>query len=73
MTDNTNVIRIANFDKKYSSMEFNDNNIKNIDRTIFHWTNYFRCGYKGIVEEYNLPFIGMDILVSGNIPPGAGI
>ena len=38
------------------------------------WYNYLLCGFKGIVESFNLTQpIGMDILVDGNVPPSAGL
>ncbi len=38
------------------------------------WYNYFLCGYKGVVEHYNLRSpIGMDLVVSGSVPPSSGL
>ncbi|VDN01416.1 unnamed protein product [Thelazia callipaeda] len=37
------------------------------------WYYYFLCGWKGILERLNISPKGMKILVSGTIPPGAGL
>lgn len=39
------------------------------------WFNYVLCGVQGIKEEGGLsgPFIGLNLAVSGNIPPSSGL
>ena len=41
-----------------------------------HWWNYFLCGLKGVVEQYDPAFVwptGMVCLVDGTIPPASGL
>ena len=41
-----------------------------------HWWNYFLCGLKGVVEQYESAFVwptGMVVLVDGSIPPASGL
>lgn len=38
------------------------------------WHDYFLCGVRGIFDEYpNCDKRGMLVIVSGNIPPAAGL
>ena len=41
------------------------------------WHNYFLCGVKGVVEEFNgegfAANIGLRCLVDGTVPPSAGL
>ncbi|KAJ3273892.1 galactokinase, partial [Borealophlyctis nickersoniae] len=44
-----------------------------IDSTIHEWSNYFKCGYKGVFEELGLKSaVSFDCLVDGTVPAGAG-
>ena len=41
-----------------------------------HWWNYFLCGLKGVVEQYDSGFVwptGMVCLIDGTIPPASGL
>jgi galactokinase len=45
-----------------------------IDRSHHNWTNYFLCGYKGMIETIKPESpIGLDLCVSGTVPAGAGM
>lgn len=46
-----------------------------IDKSVAVWHNYILCGIRGIKEEGGLsgPLTGLDISVSGNIPPSSGL
>ncbi|KAJ1980392.1 galactokinase [Dimargaris verticillata] len=49
-------------------------NIIDIDSTRLEWSNYFKCGYKGAHQYLKRSEIrGMECLVEGNIPTGAGL
>ncbi|VBB33314.1 unnamed protein product, partial [Acanthocheilonema viteae] len=37
------------------------------------WFHYFLCGWKGILRRLNVPPKGMNVLVHGTIPTGAGL
>ncbi len=38
------------------------------------WYNYFLCGYRGVLEHFNIVQPkGMNIMVDGNVPPSAGL
>ncbi len=38
------------------------------------WYNYFLCGYKGVVERYDIKNpVGMDLVISGSVPAGSGL
>ncbi|ORX80529.1 galactokinase [Basidiobolus meristosporus CBS 931.73] len=70
-------IRIANTNAKYPSREFEyeGENIISIDDTIHEWTNYFKAGYKGMLENLKLGTapVGMFCLMDGSVPSGAGM
>lgn len=49
-----------------------------IDSSTLQWTNYFKAGFRGAVEllQKDNPECtpcGMDVLVDGSVPPGAGV
>ncbi|RUS17978.1 galactokinase [Endogone sp. FLAS-F59071] len=76
--DEDSTVRIANVnDEKYPTREFNfqgKKDIVTIDSTILEWSNYFKCGYKGILQHANLDNPkGMLLLVDGNVPAGSGL
>lgn len=81
-TSDDNKIRISNTISKYPTREFsfeNKESIVTIDATSLEWSNYFKCGYKGILEKSlqnsngNEEPKGMYILVDGTVPPGSGL
>ncbi|CAB3407950.1 unnamed protein product [Caenorhabditis bovis] len=37
------------------------------------WYDYMLCGWKGVLNHFNIQQFGMDILVDGNIPRSAGL
>ncbi|CAO3611381.1 unnamed protein product [Cunninghamella blakesleeana] len=73
-------VRIANTISKYPIREFsyeNKESIITIDASSLEWSNYFKCGYKGILEkkikdDQDQPK-GMLVLVDGTVPPGSGL
>lgn len=67
----TSTIQIANLDPaKYEDFKGPLN--ESIDG--HKWYNYILCGVQGVEDYCSLEkLVGMDILVSGNIPPGAGL
>ncbi|KAI8335737.1 galactokinase [Chlamydoabsidia padenii] len=76
-TDTTKVC-ITNVNSKYPQRAFNyegEEKVVTIDASSLEWSNYFKCGYKGMLEcakEKVIPK-GMDILVDGTVPAGSGL
>ena len=62
---------------KYPERSFHhsQDNFVEIDASIHEWSNYFKCGYKGVCEELNLKeeAIGFYAMVDGIVPSGAGL
>ncbi|CAG8491620.1 9636_t:CDS:2 [Paraglomus occultum] len=78
--DDSSTVRIKNVDdSKYKSREWQyegDEQIVTItnDEGSVEWSNYFKCGYKGIIQHFKLSRPkGLHCLVDGNVPPGAGL
>ena len=77
-------IRIANVDRKFLSREFEvtwEGGVE-IDATVHEWSNYFKAGMQGALEFMrdnsigpvaDRGLVGMDVLVSGTVPAGAGL
>ncbi|KAJ1719132.1 galactokinase, partial [Coemansia biformis] len=75
-TNGTNRIRVANVDSaKYPAREFScPGDIFEIDSTIHEWSNYFKCGYRGVLEHAGRSDAkGLDVLVDGAVPAGGGL
>jgi galactokinase len=78
-------VRIANVDaEKYPSRDFevSDDGEVSIDASSHEWTNYFKSGLRGasdIIKKIHSnsgehsSFVGMDVLVDGNVPAGGGL
>ncbi|TPX32796.1 galactokinase [Synchytrium microbalum] len=71
-------IFIANSDDRYPAREFlhlsKEEGYVEIDATVHEWTNYFKCGYKGVFEELGLEEArDMMVMVDGTVPSGAGV
>ncbi|KAK9762308.1 galactokinase [Basidiobolus ranarum] len=70
-------VRVANVNPKFPTGEFtfiDRDRIVDIDDTIHEWTNYFRAGYKGMLESLKLEKpAGMFCLMDGSVPSGAGM
>ena len=46
----------------------------NIDSTEHEWSNYFKCGYKGILDELKtVKAKNLQILMDGSVPAGGGL
>ncbi|KAI8371369.1 galactokinase [Radiomyces spectabilis] len=77
-TDETTEVQIANMNPKYHARKFNyegKDGIVTIDSTVLEWSNYFKCGYKGMLERaenIDRPK-GLFLLVDGTVPPGSGL
>lgn len=75
-------IKIANVeDSKFPANEFDvpvDSDVE-IDATKFEWTNYFKSGLRGAMEQLRkkhgkgLKSCNMEIMVSGTVPVGGGL
>ncbi|KAK9686744.1 galactokinase [Basidiobolus ranarum] len=76
-TSQDSKVRIANANPKFSPREFtfvDKETIIDIDDTIHEWTNYFKAGYKGMLETLKLDKPkGMFCLMDGSVPSGAGM
>ncbi|KAI8842736.1 ribosomal protein S5 domain 2-type protein [Chytriomyces cf. hyalinus JEL632] len=61
--------------QKYNdaSFEYATDSIVDIDATKHAWHNYFKCGYKGILEDIGKVPPHLDIMIDGNVPAGAGL
>nr|CAG8436547.1 3711_t:CDS:2 [Entrophospora candida] len=74
-------VKLANVDnEKYKTRtwEFEGDNNKiveiKLEDGVVEWSNYFKCGYKGIIKYLGLEKPkGMYCLVDGSIPPGSGL
>ncbi|ORX80530.1 galactokinase [Basidiobolus meristosporus CBS 931.73] len=70
-------VRLANVNPKFTRAEFSfvdKERIVDIDDTVHEWTNYFKAGYKGMLESLKLDApVGMFCLMDGSVPSGAGM
>ncbi|CEI97872.1 hypothetical protein G6F70_005104 [Rhizopus microsporus] len=78
VTDEDTKVRIANVNStKYHAREFDyegKEKVVSIDSTKLEWSNYFKCGYKGILEKFQLDKPkGLFLLVDGTVPAGGGL
>ncbi|OBZ88870.1 Galactokinase [Choanephora cucurbitarum] len=78
VTDEDTKVRIANVNSaKYPAREFDyegKENIVTIDSTKLEWSNYFKCGYKGMLGKFQLDKPkGLFLLVDGTVPAGGGL
>jgi len=78
----TSIVRIANVNSKFCprTFELPITGDLEIDSSVHEWSNYFRAGLRGAIEllrEKGLATgftpVGMDILVDGTVPSGAGL
>ncbi|KAJ3186289.1 galactokinase [Gaertneriomyces sp. JEL0708] len=75
--DITTRIRLANVEEhKYPQRTFEHTSydLVTIDPKVHEWTNYFKCGYKGVLEHLEIQdAVSFDALVDGNVPAGSGL
>ncbi|KAJ2713423.1 galactokinase, partial [Coemansia spiralis] len=72
----TDRIRLANVDSaKYPARELCcSRDVFAIDSTVHEWSNYFLCGYRGMLEHAGRSSgEGLDVLVDGAVPAGSGL
>ncbi|KAI9027124.1 galactokinase [Phycomyces nitens] len=76
-TDANSRVHLANSDPKYPAREFDyegKEKVITIDASELEWSNYFKCGYKGMLERANIDTPkGLSLLVEGNVPAGGGL
>ncbi|KAI9279061.1 galactokinase [Umbelopsis sp. AD052] len=76
-TNDDTKVRVANVNSKYPAREFDYEGVEKIvtiDDSSLEWSNYFKCGYKGMLERAQLQKPkGMFVLVDGNVPAGSGL
>eukprot|EP00092_Neocalanus_flemingeri_P030622 GFUD01033250.1.p1 GENE.GFUD01033250.1~~GFUD01033250.1.p1 ORF type:complete len:462 (+),score=155.08 GFUD01033250.1:419-1804(+) len=68
-------LTLCNVDTKYAEHQQDILADMNIPEGSPSWWKYFMCGLKGVKEEFKRgePAVGLNILVSGSIPPSAGL
>lgn len=75
-------VRIANVDSKFAARTFEipTSGELDIDSSSLEWSNYFKAGLRGAIELLRKKGaaaggnpVGMDILVDGTVPSGAGL
>lgn len=67
---------IGNVDVNYPECHFchDQDKIVDIDASLHEWSNYFKCGYKGIFEKLNIKANkSLFILMDGTVPLGGGL
>ncbi|ORX57470.1 galactokinase [Hesseltinella vesiculosa] len=76
-TDKNTAVHVANtIASKYPARSFDyqgKDTVVTIDATKLEWSNYFKCGYKGMLERAQVPPKGMNVLVDGTVPAGSGL
>ncbi|KAJ7523644.1 hypothetical protein O6H91_18G056800 [Diphasiastrum complanatum] len=73
-------LKIANIEPtKFKSCCFSTDPLQEVNESQHLWANYFLCGYKGVFEHLvskgtDIPTqIGLNVLVDGTVPIGAGL
>ena len=64
-------VTIANVNSEYPEHQFDhdSDNIVDIDASAHEWSNYFKCGYKGIFEKLKLKATkSLMIMMDGTVP-----
>ncbi|KAJ1764026.1 galactokinase, partial [Coemansia sp. RSA 1813] len=72
----TDRVRVANIDgERYPAHDFSAaSEIFDIDSTVHEWSNYFKCGYRGIFDYLDRrDGKGLDALLDGTVPAGGGL
>ncbi|KAI7892241.1 galactokinase [Mucor mucedo] len=77
-TEDDTKVRVANSNNaKYPTREFDyegKEKVVTIDSSMLEWSNYFKCGYKGMLEKFQLDKPkGLFLLVDGTVPAGGGL
>ena len=72
--DTSGKLSLTNLDEKYTRYEQDSLTEITIPADRPQWWAYFLCGLKGVLEERGLAGLGgVRLLVSGVIPPSAGL
>ncbi|KAJ2033643.1 galactokinase [Coemansia sp. RSA 2337] len=68
-------IRVSNMDgTKYPPRDFSVAEMFEIDSTKHEWSNYFKCGYRGVLDHVSRQGDkGFDALIDGQVPAGGGL
>ncbi|KAJ2689135.1 galactokinase [Coemansia spiralis] len=68
-------IRVSNTDSaKYPPRDFSVADMFEIDPTKHEWSNYFKCGYRGVLDHVSRQGgKGFDALIDGTVPAGGGL
>ncbi|KAJ1763128.1 galactokinase [Coemansia sp. RSA 1752] len=71
----TDRVRISNVNtEKYPARDFRTAEIFEIDSKVHEWSNYFKCGYRGLFEHIGRSGgNGFDALLDGTVPAGGGL
>ncbi|KAJ1938623.1 galactokinase, partial [Linderina macrospora] len=74
--NHTDKVHVANtLGDKYPAREFSaTTDIFEIDSTKHEWSNYFKCGYRGLFDHLgHRDGKGLDALMDGTVPAGSGL
>lgn len=69
-------VELVNVNPKYPARRFEheQNGHITIDASQHEWSNYFKCGYKGVMDELNPKSpASLQIAVDGIVPTGSGL
>ncbi|KAJ2344601.1 galactokinase, partial [Coemansia sp. RSA 2618] len=74
-SNGTDRVRIANINaEKYPARDFSIADIFEIDSKVHEWSNYFKCGYRSLLEHMGRKDgKGFDALLDGTVPAGGGL
>jgi galactokinase len=69
-------VTLANTNAKYATrrLKHEKNGHITINAAEHEWSNYFKCWYKGVLDELNpKEIVSMKIVVDGTVPAGSGL
>ncbi|KAJ3147513.1 galactokinase [Geranomyces variabilis] len=74
-------VTLTNTDARFPEHTFNheESGHVTIDSKVHEWSNYFKCGYKGVLEQLEVDGtlvakpVGFYAMVDGTVPAGAGV
>lgn len=69
-------VQLANVSDRFGAKDLPKDPSQPVAAEEHHWTRYFHCGYKGVFDaagEAAPQPSGLQAMVSGRVPPGAGV
>ncbi|KAJ2798125.1 galactokinase, partial [Coemansia guatemalensis] len=70
------LVRLVNINPKYEPSSFScaPHTSVTINRTQHEWANYFKCGYKGVIDAIGCAKPnGMQCMIDGSVPASSGL